>query len=90
MGSVTTSVSESRLDLVYTRAMQTFTVRAFWDDDAEVWVADSSQVPGLCTEATTLELLSQKLQVMIPELLENIPSDTKIHLKAHRDLSLVA
>lgn len=70
--------------------MQTFTVRAFWDDDAEVWVADSSQVPGLCTEAATLELLSQKLQVMIPELLENIPSDTRIHLEAHRDLSLVA
>ena len=34
-------------------------------------------------QAATLELLSQKLQVMIPELLENIPSDTKIHLEVH-------
>ena len=45
-------------------------VRAFWDDEAGVWVAESEQVPGLVTEAETVELLAAKLQTLIPELLE--------------------
>jgi Domain of unknown function (DUF1902) len=28
-----------------------FVVEAVWDDDAEVWVAESDQVTGLITEA---------------------------------------
>lgn len=47
-----------------------FFVRAEWDQEAEVWVATSDDVPGLATEAETLELLSAKLNRMIPELLE--------------------
>ena len=45
-------------------------VKAIWDKDAQVWVAISEDVPGLVTEADTLEQLTEKLQVMIPELLE--------------------
>ncbi len=45
-------------------------VRADWDDDAGVWVASSGDVPGLVTEAETLEILTAKVKVMIPELLE--------------------
>jgi hypothetical protein len=45
-------------------------IRAEWDDDAEVWVATSDDVPGLVTEADTLEGLSAKLHVMVPELLD--------------------
>ncbi|MCC5659978.1 DUF1902 domain-containing protein [Nostoc sp. XA010] len=44
-------------------------VYAFWDTDAEVWVATSENVPGLVTEASTIESLTQKLRKMIPELL---------------------
>jgi len=44
-------------------------VRAEWDDEAKVWVATSDDVPGLATEAETMEELSKKLEVMIPELL---------------------
>ena len=44
-------------------------VRAEWDDEAKVWVATSDDVPGLATEAGTMEELSKKLEVMIPELL---------------------
>jgi len=47
-----------------------FFVRAEWDQEAEVWVATSDDVPGLATEAETLELLNAKLICMIPELLE--------------------
>jgi predicted RNase H-like HicB family nuclease len=46
------------------------TVVAEWDDEAHVWVASSEDVPGLVTEAETLEALAAKLAVMVPELLE--------------------
>ena len=44
-------------------------VRAEWDDEAKVWVATSDDVPGLVTEADTMEILSAKLETLIPELL---------------------
>ncbi|WP_041555625.1 DUF1902 domain-containing protein [Nostoc sp. PCC 7524] len=47
----------------------TLKVQAFWDKDAEVWVATSEDVPGLATEASSMEILTQKLRVMIPELI---------------------
>ncbi|MBD2037574.1 DUF1902 domain-containing protein [Leptolyngbya sp. FACHB-321] len=46
-----------------------YQVDALWDNDAAVWVATSDDVPGLATEADTLEALSQKLRNMVPELL---------------------
>jgi predicted RNase H-like HicB family nuclease len=46
-----------------------YSIQAFWDAEAEVWVATSEDVLGLATEADTLENLNQKLQQMIPELL---------------------
>jgi predicted RNase H-like HicB family nuclease len=49
---------------------KTLFIRAEWDDEAEVWVATSDDVPGLATEADTIEALSIKLQSMVPELLE--------------------
>ena len=48
---------------------KTLKVHAFWDTDAEVWVATSENVPGLVTEASTIESLTQKLREIIPELL---------------------
>jgi hypothetical protein len=45
-------------------------VNAEWDDEASVWVATSSDVPGLVTEAGTLDGLIEKLRVMVPEMLE--------------------
>ncbi|MGQ9858994.1 MAG: DUF1902 domain-containing protein [Thermodesulfobacteriota bacterium] len=44
-------------------------VRAEWDEEAMVWVATSDDVPGLATEAVTMEALIEKLRVIIPELL---------------------
>jgi predicted RNase H-like HicB family nuclease len=47
-----------------------FTVRATWDAEASVWVAESDDVLGLVTEADDLEALLCKLRGLIPELLE--------------------
>ena len=68
------------------------TVHAEWDAEAKVWVATSDDVPGLITEAATVEALTEKLVVMIPELLEangaligDALAEVPINLIAHRE-----
>ena len=48
-------------------------VRAEWDKEAGVWVAEGTNLPGLVTEAETAELLLEKLRVIVPELLSYSP-----------------
>ena len=50
--------------------MNELMVYAMWDTEAGVWVATSEDVPGLATEADTVEKLIAKLKVMIPEMLK--------------------
>lgn len=45
-------------------------VRAEWDEEAEVWVATSDHVAGLCVEADTMEELRPKVHGAIRDLLE--------------------
>ncbi|MGH7815565.1 MAG: DUF1902 domain-containing protein [Candidatus Binataceae bacterium] len=47
-----------------------YVIKAVWDPEAEVWVAESDDVPGLITGAPTIDALIDKLHVLIPELLE--------------------
>jgi predicted RNase H-like HicB family nuclease len=47
----------------------TYHVKAIWDNEAEVWVAESEDIPGLITEAETQAELEYKLRIMVPELL---------------------
>ena len=44
-------------------------VRAVWDDEASVWVAESPDLPGLVTEAPSLDKLNEKLPGIILDLL---------------------
>ena len=67
-------------------------MNAEWDHDAHVWGATSDNVPGLITEADTMEALAQKLTFMIPDLLEanraiagGTIRDILINLIAHRE-----
>ncbi|HTV46459.1 MAG TPA: DUF1902 domain-containing protein [Stellaceae bacterium] len=48
-------------------------VRAEWDDEAGVWVAEGANLPGLVTEAETVERLLEKLRSMVPDLLAYSP-----------------
>jgi predicted RNase H-like HicB family nuclease len=60
--------------------MDPYHVTAEWDEEAQVWVASSEDVPGLATGADTLEALIEKLKIVIPELLiENglLPASTE-------------
>jgi predicted RNase H-like HicB family nuclease len=67
------------------------TVKAEWDPEAKVWVATSDDVPGLVTEAETVEALTEKLSVIVPELLEangilaGNAREVPINLIAHRE-----
>lgn len=69
-------------------------VKATWDDEAKVWVAESDDVCGLATEAETLELLKERVLVMLPELLElnghksDLPQ-IPVHIMAEQTASLV-
>ena len=47
-----------------------YEVLARWDSEGGVWVAESEDVPGLVAEAASPNALGEKLQVLIPELLE--------------------
>ncbi len=50
-------------------------VVARWDDMASLWVATSTDVPGLATAASSIPDLKKKLAIAIPELLAlNIPT----------------
>ena len=46
------------------------TVRAFWDDEAKVWVAVADGELGLITEAASVEALQKKLPMLAEDLLE--------------------
>ena len=45
-------------------------IHADWDSEAAVWVATTSDLRGLVTEAETIEALRAKLPGMILDLLE--------------------
>jgi len=45
-------------------------VKAEWDEEAEVWYASQSDVPGLAAEAATPQELIDLVGELVPELLE--------------------
>jgi predicted RNase H-like HicB family nuclease len=58
--------------------MKHILVRADWDAESNMWVAESEDLPGLVTEAESIEALRHKLRIIVPELLEldGLPSDS--------------
>lgn len=51
--------------------MKKLLVIAQWDDEAGVWVATSEDIPGLVTEAASLDELLTRVLAVAPELLED-------------------
>ncbi|MDB5523207.1 MAG: hypothetical protein JWM58_970 [Rhizobium sp.] len=64
-------------------------VRAFWDDEAQVWVATTSDIDGLSVEAETMELLRIKVLDALSDLIElngetsNLP-EIPVHIVAEQ------
>lgn len=60
---------------------RTFKVDAFWNDDAQIWVALSDDVPGLTIEARTFSFLRELVHEFAPELIKaNRPSLAPLHI----------
>jgi Domain of unknown function (DUF1902) len=55
-------------------------VRATWDSDVSVWVAESSDLPGLVTEAVSLDALNAKLPGLILDLLDIDDEDVEVDI----------
>jgi hypothetical protein len=45
------------------------TVKVIWDDEAQVWITDSVDVPGLFLESESFDELIEKVRIAAPELL---------------------
>jgi Domain of unknown function (DUF1902) len=77
--------------------MKLYTVEAFWDAEASVWVATSETILGLATEADTIEALTQKLHHIVPELMAlnsladpQVTESMAIELITHRQIQIAA
>ena len=44
--------------------------KVLWDNEAKVWYTSETPIQGVLAEAPTLDELSKKLSVIIPEVLE--------------------
>lgn len=47
-----------------------YTIKLTWDSEAQVWVAESSDVPGLVLESGSFDALVERVRHALPELLE--------------------
>jgi hypothetical protein len=66
--------------------MKIFNVHAHWDADANVWWAESDEVPGLATEAPDLKQLDENVRVIAPDLLrENTGFDQTFLINLIKD-----
>lgn len=44
-------------------------IKMTWDSDAQVWIAESDDVPGLVMESGSFDALLERVRFAIPELL---------------------
>lgn len=46
-----------------------YQIQMLWDDEADVWVATSDDVPGLVMESGSLDALMERIKTAVPELI---------------------
>ena len=67
--------------------MTEYTILLIWDEEAQVWVAESNDIPGLILEAKSVDALIEEVNRAVPELLEmmNLPfHNLNVRFKAER------
>lgn len=47
-----------------------YVVKFTWDDEANVWIAESEDIPGLVLESGSFDALLERVRVTAPELIE--------------------
>ncbi len=53
-----------------------YEVNFTWDDEANVWIAQSDDIPGLVLEGGSLDALFERVRFAAPELIELNKSST--------------
>ena len=46
-----------------------YVVNLIWDDEANVWIATSEEIPGLVLESGSFDALLERVRFAVPELL---------------------
>ena len=59
-------------------------VSLIWDNEAFVWLASSTDVPGLALESGSLDALMERVKIAIPDLLNLKDTDLTIEFRAER------
>lgn len=52
------------------RSTVEYTVTFTWDNEADVWIATSKDIPGLILESGSFDALLERVRFAIPELLK--------------------
>ena len=52
------------------KAIMEFEVNFTWDNEADVWIAQSDDIPGLVLESVSLDTLIARVRLAAPELME--------------------
>ncbi len=47
-----------------------YTINLTWDDEAQVWIATSDDIPELVLESGSFDALLERVRFAVPELLE--------------------
>ncbi len=47
-----------------------YKIKFQWDNEAEVWIATSQDVPGLVLESGSFDALIERVKYAVPELIE--------------------
>ena len=54
-----------------------YIVNLIWDNEADVWVAQSDDIPGLVLESGSFDALIERVRFAVPELLD-LNKDTNL------------
>ncbi|MEF3366413.1 DUF1902 domain-containing protein [Methylocystis sp. 9N] len=68
-------------------------IDARWDDEAHVWIATSTDAPGLVVEADSWRSMIDEVRAVLPDLLELDAAharDVSLTFKAETHLALAA
>ena len=69
-----------------------YEVNFTWDNDADVWIATSKDIPGLVLESGSCDTLLERTRIAIPALLElnaADPSSLSLTFKSERHERMV-
>jgi predicted RNase H-like HicB family nuclease len=57
-----------------------YKIQIIWDDEAEVWIAESEDLPGLVLESNSIDALIERTRLAAADLLEVSGSDASAFL----------